>query len=231
MTSSTNSSRYLKNLRAIKAARRFRKIDFYYPEEGRFRRGLYGKHVEFFAAGGVHRERLFLAANQTGKTTAGAYEVTCHLTGIYPDWWAGKRFDTAIKAWAAGETGKKTREVVQERLLGPAKVIGTGMIPADAIAHKSMKSGVPDAVDTVWVKHVSGGKSSLTFKSYEQGREGFDGDVVHVIWLDEEGPMDIYTECLLRTANSDGIVIVTFTPLQGLTDLVLSFLPGGKVPE
>ncbi len=43
-------------------------------------------------------------------------------------------------------------------------------------------------------------------------------------------PMDIYAECLLRTMTTNGLLILTFTPLQGLTELVLSFLPGGRLP-
>jgi phage terminase large subunit-like protein len=36
--------------------------------------------------------------------------------------------------------------------------------------------------------------------------------------------MDIYTECLLRTMTTDGLIMVTFTPLNGRTPLVASFL-------
>src|SRR5262249_42134196 len=98
------------------------------------------------------------------------------------------------------------------------------MIPADAIVEKNMNAGTPDAIDTAWIKHVSGDNSHLTLKSYEQGREGFDGDAIHVIWLDEEPELPIYTECLLRTMTTKGIVYVTFTPLQGISDVVKQFL-------
>jgi phage terminase large subunit-like protein len=175
-------------------------------------------------AGATEHERLFIAANRVGKSETGAYEAALHLSGRYPDWWQGKRFDSPIKLWAAGETSKKTREVVQEKLFGPANALGTGMIPADAILEKSMKAGVPDAIDTAWIRHVSGGQSHVTLKSYEQGREGFDGDAIHVIWLDEEPDLPIYIECLLRTMTTKGIVYVTFTPLQGISDVVKQFL-------
>jgi phage terminase large subunit-like protein len=57
------------------------------------------------------------------------------------------------------------------------------------------------------------------------------GTAMDVIHLDEE-PSDpkIYSECLLRTMTTDGIIICTFTPLLGLSEVVLSFLPGGKFP-
>jgi len=98
------------------------------------------------------------------------------------------------------------------------------MIPADAILDKSMKAGTPDAIDFAWIRHTSGGSSHVTLKTYEQGREAFDGDAVHVIWLDEEPALPIYTESLLRTMTTKGIVYVTFTPLQGISDVVKQFL-------
>ncbi len=212
--------------------RSLHKINSFYPDTGPIRRELYPQHISFFAAGADYRERLFIAGNRTGKTTVAAYEVSCHLTGVYPSWWEGRRFDRPIKCWVAGESGKKTREVVQELLLGPPNALGTGMIPADAIPSKpKMKSGVPDAIDTAWIKHASGDYSHLTFKSYEQGREGFDGDAIHVIWLDEEATVSIYTECLLRTMTTDGILLQTYTPLSGLSELVKLFLPSGTLED
>jgi phage terminase large subunit-like protein len=60
-----------------------------------------------------------------------------------------------------------------------------------------------------------GGRSVITLKSYDQGRESFQGTEQDVIWLDEEPPMPVYAECLLRTMTTDGLVICTFTPMLG----------------
>src|SRR5277367_3925042 len=91
----------IKLAKAIKVKLRNR-ISSYYPNEGPCRRELYKRHLEFFRLGNEHRERAFLAANRVGKTEGvGAYETTLHLTGQYPDWWEGKRFPSAITAWAA----------------------------------------------------------------------------------------------------------------------------------
>lgn len=206
------------------------RITRFYPDMGPLRRELYRKHLTFFRAGKEHRERLMLAGNRTGKSTVGAYEVTCHLTGQYPHWWEGRRFDHPVRVWAAGDTSKTVREIIQEKMLGPVGKFGTGMIPGDALAYTVPKHGVPEAVEIVYVRHVGGDNSPLLFKSYDQRREAFQGTEQDVIWLDEEPPMDIYTECLLRTMTSNGLVLLTFTPLQGLTELVLAFLPGGKLP-
>src|SRR4249919_3986089 len=47
------------------------------------------KHEAFFAAGATYPERLFMAGNRVGKSIAGCYELSCHLTGEYPIWWIG----------------------------------------------------------------------------------------------------------------------------------------------
>jgi phage terminase large subunit-like protein len=200
------------------------KLHTMFPDEGPYRRELYPRHMEFLAASATFRERLFMAANRTGKTETGAYEMACHLTGQYPDWWQGRRFSKPVNAWACGTTNGTTRDIVQEKLLGPEGAHGTGMIPAHMIVKVSNKQGLPNAADTVLVKHVSGGRSRVSFKSYESGRKAFEGTAQHVIWLDEEGPLDIYTECLYRTATTGGVLYTTFTPLAGMSDVVKSFL-------
>jgi phage terminase large subunit-like protein len=199
----------------------------WFPDSGPYRRELYKPHLEFFAAGAKFRTRVFLAGNRCGKTVAGAYELTLHLTGWYPHWWEGKRFHGPIRAIAASDTGKLTREVVQNELLGPPGRFGTGMIPYDSLERSTMRSGVTDAVDTCYVKHAAGGYSTLIFKSYEQKRESFQGLTLEYAWMDEETPEAIFDEVLTRTATTNGVLALTFTPLQGLTPLIQRFLPGG----
>ena len=88
-----------------------RKLWTYYPDEGPLRRELYGKHLEFFELGAEKKQRLALCANRVGKTEGmGGCEMTYHLTGLYPDWWQGRRLDKAPVCWAAGETAKDVRD-------------------------------------------------------------------------------------------------------------------------
>jgi len=208
------------------------KMFSYYPDSGPLRRELYKKHMQFFESGKSYRERLFMAANRVGKTEgAGGLELTYHLTGLYPKWWKGRKFDKPISAWAAGDSGKTVREIIQQKLLGPSFSIGSGLIPKDRIIRTTAKAGVSDAIDTIQVKHSSGGISTLVLKSYDQRRISFQGSEQDVIWLDEEPPLDIYTECLLRTMTNNGLVMITFTPLMGMSETVMSFLPGGQIEE
>jgi phage terminase large subunit-like protein len=233
---------------AAEKRRRARKgIEKYYEETGPLRRELYPKHMQFFAAGGTHeplpscpadcdgsphRERCMMAANRVGKSEGcGAYELTLHLTGLYPPWWVGKRFDRPVRTWAAGDTGKALRDTIQKKLFGEFHDFGTGMIPGDLIVHRTIRSGVGDSVDTVHVKHVTGGRSTVTLKSYEMRRESFQGSEQDVIWLDEEPDEDIYVECLVRTMTTGGIIMLTFTPLSGLSEVVLSYLPHLRPPD
>lgn len=208
-----------------------RKLDSYYPDDGPLRRELYVKHQEFFRLGATVKQRLALCANRVGKSEGmGGYEMTLHLTGQYPSWWEGRRFENPIIAWAAGETSKDVRDSIQRKLCGPIDAMGTGLIPGDAIG-RATRSGVADAIDTVYVKHIAGGWSQLTLKSYEQGRESFQAADVDVLWLDEEPPLGIYAEAVTRTMTTSGLVMLTFTPLLGMSETVMQFLPGGEIRE
>lgn len=211
----------------------------YYPDEGPLRRDLYPRHMEFFKAGADYRERCFMAANRIGKTEgAGGYETTLHLTGRYPHWWQGRRFNKPVQFWAAGKTNETTRDIVQRKLFGKISYssgrkgfAGTGLVPLEDIGALTWKQGVSDLADTIQVKHRSGGWSQLGLKSYQQGRGSFEGTEQDGIWLDEEPPMDIYGECVIRTATTRGIIYTTFTPLEGMSEMAMSFLPDGKVPN
>lgn len=204
--------------------KRFNRIKFFRP---------YPKQLEFLNLGATKRERMLSAGNQQGKTEIGAYEMALHLTGDYPADWAGRRWDRPIRAWAVGESSVVTRDVQQSKLLGPPGVDadrGTGMIPRDAILDVSLSRGVTDAFDTVQVRHKSGGVSTLTFKSYEQGRTKFQGEPIDLVWPDEEPPIDIYMEMLTRTNATAGMVMVTFTPLKGKTEVAMRFFDE-KAPD
>ena len=165
--------------------------------------------------------KTIFGGNRVGKTLTAAYEMTCHLTGMYPAWWTGRRFYKAIKARCVAVNYKQLREVMQVELLGDLRTaLGSGMIPKDLIVDKSMTQGVSDVVDKVWVRHVpTGGISVLEFMVNEQGYEAFMGPSRDVTWIDEECDHAVFTECRLRAMTVKGIMLVTFTPLKGLTSL------------
>lgn len=176
----------------------------------------HAKQQAFHVAGHNAPERLFLAGNRCGKTLAGAAETVMHLTGLYPEGWCGVQFDGPIEAWAASVTTEATRDILQPLYLS--------FIPPERLLKTVLRRGVGGAVDQLSIQHVSGGISTLGFKSYDQGREKFQGTARHVIHLDEEPEIGIYEECLLRTLTVQGHMLLTMTPLLGMTSLCQSFL-------
>lgn len=209
-----------------------RRLGVLYPEKGSYRRGLYPRHLAFFRAGRDCKERCVMAANRVGKTEGiGAFETALHLTGLYPDWWEGKRFTGGILAWVCGDTGQTTRDTVQVKLLGRPSEVGTGLIPLEYIKRVVPKPGVPDGVAICEVRNVGGEISRVVFKSYDQGRESFAGAEVDVVWEDEEPPPDVHIEATMRTMTTNGIVLVTYTPELGLSETASLFMGGEDVPE
>lgn len=181
-----------------------------------FRYAPYEKQKMFHLAGTHSAQRMFLAGNRCGKTYCGVMEMAYHLTGEYPAWWHGKRLDAPIQAWAASVTMESVRDILQTHYLCA--------IPPSYVIHKTYKRGVAKAFDEIKVQHITGGVSTLGFKSYDQGREKFQGTARHIIHLDEEPPADIFAECLLRTMTTQGQIILTMTPLLGETALIQQFL-------
>lgn len=185
----------------------------------------YAKQAQFHAMGAEKRERMLSAGNQLGKTLSAANEVAMHLTGQYPEWWAGKRFKTANHWLAGSESGELTRRGVQRYLFGrdPKGDPGTGAIPADCIIDLNWSRHVNDFIDTAKIRFSDGSTSTISLKSYDQGRGKWQADTVDGIWFDEEPPEDIYMEGLTRTNARMGSVIVTCTLLRGMTTIAMRF--------
>lgn len=97
------------------------------------------------------------------------------------------------------------------------------MIPKELFGQSWSLAGVPQGIDIIQVKHVSGGWSTIGFKNYEQPLQAFFGTDLEWVWMDEECPQEHYNESLLRTMTTNGIIYVTFTPLKGLTPMVVKF--------
>ncbi len=169
--------------------------------------------------------------HNSGKTYCAAAETAFHMTGDYPDWWEGHRFQRPPLMWAGSITNLASRDICQRELLG--ETLGHGTIPGNRIIGQPTyrQAGIPNVADMVRVKHASGGTSALQFKTYEQGWRVWQGSPVDGIWLDEEpdessAQKGIFNEALTRILSTRGIIYCTFTPLLGETDLVLHFMSG-----
>lgn len=191
---------------------------------------LYDWQLEFCAATKTYRSCMLMAANRVGKTRTGLTIDALHLTGDYPDDYDGHRFEQAPLCWLLGFSGEKTRDLLQTPLFG--RLEGNewtgGLIPKDRIVdHKSM-TGTSGAMREVRVKHRNG-ISICQFWSYSQGQHALMGDGIDWYHIDEE-PKDpsIVPQVITRTATGDrgngGRGILTFTPENGRTDLVVKFM-------
>ena len=147
----------------------------------------YPWQLKFHNAGAENPERMLMAGNRVGKTYCGAVEVAYHATGLYPDWWDGKRIKARkIRIWVGSQTTEASRDICQRELLGGlGEDLGTGAIPRDKIIDRPTirQAGLRDVVDTVKVRHENGGISEITFKTYEQGWKKWMGAAPHVVWL------------------------------------------------
>lgn len=181
---------------------------------------------KFFATNNSDR-RGILAANRIGKTVSTCYETAMHLTGQYPDWWSGHRFDRPITAMVAGEGWSQVAMVLQNELLGTQDVkikeqLGTGAIPRDSIVFDTMRSDGANCMG-VEILHVSGSKSYLLFANYTQEVRQMQGFKLNLAVFDEQPPDDFFSEIVTRTATTQGIILCSFTPLKGLNGLVSKF--------
>jgi phage terminase large subunit-like protein len=188
---------------------------------------------EFHAAGKDNAERMLMAGNRVGKTAAGGFETAVHLTGEYPHWWEGARFEEPVLVWTGSPTNETSKDIVQRELLGGlGEKLGTGWIPKRLLVGNptTRQAGVRNVIDSFQVQHKNGGISTCIMKTHEQGWAKWQGTAPHVIWLDEEPASDpkIFAEAQTRILTSHGILMLTFTPLNGQTEIVDHFLKGLK---
>ena len=205
------------------------------------REGPYPWQVAFHNAGAEHIERASICANQVGKSWAASAEVAIHATGLYPKWWKGRRLTQPNDWWVCEPTNIFCRDIAQLLLLGGTveengsrAPDGTGWVPKDLIGEYGYRQcGVPNVIDSVRVRHVAGGWSSIQFKSYEQGPMMFEGATLNGgVWMDEEpegnDAISIFGSCRTRIVVKDGMLIFTRTPLFGYSEIIQHFMAGIK---
>jgi phage terminase large subunit-like protein len=204
--------------------KKFHVADFWGPNE------FYPPQVKFFTDGAKYHQRLLRGGNQVGKSFACAFEASLHMTGAYPNWWKGKRFNKPTRGWVVGPTAQLVRDGPQRQLTAKQGEFGSGTIPLAALAgHKVvMVPGGNQCIDTMSTHHETEGArdgvSSCTFKSFEQRSEKLQSETLDWIWVDERCSEDIYSELLARTTASDGIIFMSYTPLKGGGELTYRFL-------
>lgn len=156
------------------------------------------------------RNRWVFGGNRTGKTECGAVETVWRALGNHP--YRTNRPDT--HGWVVSVSRDVQREVAQRKILE--------YLDPDRIVDVVMESGrvgnaAGGVIDTLYVRNDFGGVSSIGFKTYEMGRDKFQGASLDYVWFDEEPPEDVYDECRMRVVDRVGDLYGTMTPLLGLT--------------
>lgn len=146
------------------------------------------------------RIRIFLAGNRTGKTEWGGMETTYYATGKHPF----RDIPAGIEIWAGCPSYDVQKDTTQKKI---DRYLPKGDIEKVTYVHSG-----------IYKEIVLKNRSKITFKSYEQGREKWQGAGKRLIWFDEEPPKDIWEEALMRHEAGQTLdVILTMTPINGMT--------------
>jgi len=199
----------------------------------------YEKQRQFFALGARFDARVLSGGNRVGKTAAVfGGELGYHLTGLYPDWWEGRRWDRPVTAWVGSTDWTTNIYGCQMRLVGdvPSGNIGRAVydkdsgryvptgLPRLSIIGMTKQGAVTHALSHVSIRHVTGGVSQCRFIAYSKGREALQAGKADIVAMDEEPPLDVATELMARTMDSNGISMMAFTPLKGMSEVVRRFV-------
>lgn len=190
----------------------------------------------------AHKDHCFLVNNyvavgNSGKTFGGAYEAVMHWTGDYPEWWDGKVQDNPKHWWIVSESAGTFKSSLQVTLIGPnlTEDLGTGLIPKDKIVSVSNWPSVSGTVGEIKIRHKKGHIVTVEVKSFDQERSKLQGANIDGVLFDEEPPIEVYTECVFRLRGNSkkelGMAMLLFTPLKGLSPVVLKYLKNGRYPE
>lgn len=224
---------YLLLLKAKEQHIKYNFADALFPATGPYARDKYPKHMQFITATKDHNFCLFGAGNQLGKSLTAAYIVRTVATGKYPDWWPGRIWNGPVEILIASVTPAQIRKAMQKKLFGKFSDIGTGVFSKDDLTDQKtgniMTWNMPGTSNTIGiaeVNHVSGGKSSIEVLTYQQERDAFQGSTADLALFDEEPPhISLYSETVRGILRNNGLFILTFTPLKGITPLLGNFLP------
>ncbi len=184
-------------------------------------------------------ERSIVLGTQQGKTHSCAHEMAFAACDWWPEWHKGRhpsppKIERSAKfiGWYCSISSQVVRDGAQTKLLGDISQkdnLGTGAIPLDYIQGVSMSRGISNFVDTITVRRETGGIGILQSRTYEQSVLSYQGVPVDLSWVDEDPGYDdrIYNELLGRAISTDGRIIVSLTPMLGLTPIRRRFIDGG----
>jgi phage terminase large subunit-like protein len=171
--------------------RRQNGIKYYIPNPG--------NQEEFHRT--IAKIRGLFGGNRSGKTHAGAAEAALFAT--CDQRYRSRPIREDIKILVGSESNEYNRDIIVPKL--------RRLIPKSLIVKETrIQRGFVD----FW-ELPNGGL--IKFKNYEQEADKWAGDDYDFVWLDEEPPYDIFKEVLLRTVDRGGEIVLTMTPIKGVT--------------
>ena len=201
-----------------------------FPNDGEYARTEYKKHMEFIAATATKNVVYFRAANRIGKTLLAAWMACVFMTGMYPQWWTGRRFDRPVNVWLIGVDHEQVLAAMQNIMFNAAFEEGDGgLLPKELITDVKLKQKPAGAIFSFKVLHVPTGKySNATYKCYAQEVDKFQGAKIDIALFDEEPPMSHFSEVMLRLASGkkggeSGLALIAATPLKSMTPFIKQF--------
>ena len=160
--------------------------------------------------------RGLFGGNQSGKTWAGCMEIAWTIGGIHPYRPNYLGTVTARDCCVSFSTIQSVLIPTYKRILprGEAKLEGKTFEGRDRIWPGLKGGSWRKAYSDVDKKLELANGGFNEFKSYEQGREAFQGPPRHIIREDEEAKEMIHTENLARQFTTGINLIMTMTPLN-----------------
>lgn len=141
------------------------------------------------------------------------------------------RSKAKICAIIAGNRSGKTEVGAEKFLKSALKKKGRywALCPSYQLQRAGTQEKILELLKPEHIKHISKidsrtvssillvNDSIIEFKTYEQGWEKLQSAKIAGAWLDEEPPERIFKEVYTRTIDLGGQLILTFTPLKGMT--------------
>ena len=170
--------------------RRAEGVKWYVPHEGQ---------LPFHES--LAKIRAIFGGNRSGKTEAGGAETA--LTSTQSQRYRPRPLRKDVKILVGSESNEYNRDIIVPKL--------RKWIPSSHIIKETrIQRGFVD----FWNLRDGG---VIKFKNYEQEADKWAVDDYDLIWLDEQPPHDIWKECLLRIIDRSGSIVLTMTPVKGMT--------------
>lgn len=165
------------------------------------------------------RYRLYYGGNGAWKTLVGSY-----ITVLLALWTLTKKYKLPFiwakkNIWILTKSGSNVKNTIEPYLLWVGSLT---RIPEECVRKVHRDNWI---LKTIYLTNGA----IISVQTYDMGRENLQGGNPDWVWMDEE-PVDewVFTELLVRLRTKQWEMLVTMTPLSGLTRLYSFFMEQGS---